>query len=83
MNEQDVIALFKTINGADSRREFTKDDVEFWTRVARYAGWNLDAAREAVTAHYADKRTWIMPADITAGIRARRETNPWVGTRWV
>ena len=52
-------------------------------RVAVAAKWNLADALSAVTAHYAQSKTWIMPADVTAGIRASRETNPWVGIRWV
>lgn len=83
MTEDDVAELLEEIEQMDTRRTFDKRQVEAWHRVAVQAKWDLPAAVAAVTAHYAESKHWIMPADITAGIRARRDTNPWVGTRWV
>lgn len=83
MTEDEIMILLEAIERGDRRRTFDDGDVAFWLDVARHAQWNLDDALHAVTTHYAESKVWIMPADITAGIRARRVTNPWVGTRWV
>lgn len=83
MTRDEVEELLEEIEHLDTRRTFDERQVEAWRRVAVQAGWDLAAALAAVTAHYAESKTWIMPADVTAGIRARRTTNPWAGTRWV
>lgn len=83
MTEDDVAELLEEIEQMDTRRTFDQRQVVAWHRVAVQARWSLAEAVAAVTAHYAESKYWIMPADITAGIRAHRHTNPWVGTRWV
>lgn len=83
MTEDEVAELLEEIEQMDTRRTFDERQVQAWHRVALHAKWELAPALAAVAAHYADSKTWIMPADITTGIRATRETNPWVGIRWV
>lgn len=75
--------LLEEIEHMDTRRTFDERQVKAWHRVAVHAKWDLANAMAAVAEHYAETKNWIMPADITAGIRARRNTNPWAGTRWV
>lgn len=83
MTEDDVAELLEEIEQMDTRRVFDERQVKSWHRVALAAKWDLPSALRAVAEHYAESKNWIMPADVTAGIRARRETNPWVGIRWV
>lgn len=83
MTEDDVAELLEEIELMDTRRTFDQRQVQAWHRVAVAANWKLADALSAVTAHYAQSKTWIMPADVTVGIRAGRVTNPWVGIRWV
>lgn len=83
MTEEDVVELLEEIEQLDTRRTFDERQVTAWHRVAVLARWDLASALRAVAAHYAESKNWIMPADITAGIRATRETNPWVGIKWV
>lgn len=82
MSKAEVAALLAFIAAFD-QRTIGEADVEAWHLVARHSKWDKDAAGQAVVAHYAETKHRIMPADITVGIRARRDTNPWVGTRWV
>lgn len=81
MSKSDVALLLAAIAAYD-QRTIGEADVEAWHAAAQYARWDLEGARRAVVAHYAEARQRIMPADVTAGIRAGRETNPWVGIRW-
>lgn len=83
MTEDEVAELLEEIEQMDTRRTFDERQVQAWHRVAVQAKWTLAPALAAVAAHYAESKTWIMPADITVGIRATRETNPWVGIKWV
>ena len=83
MTKDEVAELLEEIEQLDTRRTFDDRQVVAWHRVAVKANWNLAAALVAVAAHYAESKTWIMPADVTIGIRATRETNPWVGIKWV
>ena len=83
MTEDEVVELLEEIEHMDTRRTFDERQVRSWHRVAAVAEWDLRSALRAVAEHYARSNSWIMPADITAGIRAHRHTNPWVGTRWV
>lgn len=70
MNEDDIIDLFAEIHRADKRREFDEQDVRFWLGLGEHAGWTRDAALRAVTAHAAENKGWISPADITAYVRS-------------
>lgn len=83
MTEDDVAELLEEIEQLDTRRTFDQRQVQAWHRIAIQARWTLAEALVAVTQHYVESKNWIMPADITAGIRSRRDTNPWAGTRWV
>lgn len=55
---------------AFDRRTVGKADVLAWQTVL--ADIDYDAARGAVSAHYADETRWIMPADIRTAVRAAR-----------
>ena len=77
------VALLLAVIAAYDQRTIGDSDVEAWHAAARYANWDSDGARRAVVAHYAEAKQRIMPADVTAGIRAHRDTNPWVGIRFV
>lgn len=82
MTEHDVIDVLTAIAAYD-QRTVGESDVQAWHAIAQHANWNRDDALRAVVDHYANETKRIMPADITAGIRSHRQTNPWVGTRWV
>lgn len=82
MSKAEVALLLAAIAAYD-QRTIGDADVEAWHAAARYANWDSGGAKRAVMAYYAEATRRIMPADITAGIRAHRETNPWVGIRWV
>ncbi|NUP19241.1 MAG: hypothetical protein HOZ81_24745 [Streptomyces sp.] len=55
---------------AFDRRTIGKTDVLAWQTVL--ADIDPDAAKQAVTAHYAAETRWIMPADIRATVQAQR-----------
>jgi hypothetical protein len=55
---------------AFDRRTVGKADVLAWTTVL--ADVDFDAAKQAVTAHYANDTRWIMPADIRGTVRHNR-----------
>lgn len=57
---------------AFDRRTVGKADVLAWQTVL--ADVNFDAARQAVSEHYATATRWIMPADIRQTVRAHRST---------
>lgn len=59
-----------TFCAAFDRRTIGKADVLAWHTVL--ADIDYDAARHAVTAHYATETRWIMPADIRQAVRKHR-----------
>lgn len=81
MSKAEVAVLLAVIAAYD-QRTIGDADVEAWHATARYARWDIDGARRAVVAHYANSRQRIMPADVTAGIRGESDS-PWAGVRYV
>jgi hypothetical protein len=55
---------------AFDRRTIGRTDIAAWTAVL--ADLELDAAKQAVTAHYATETRWIMPADIRQAVLKKR-----------
>lgn len=74
MTTDDVAELLEEIELMDTRRTFDERQVEAWHRVAVVAKWNLPGALRAVAGHYAESKTWIMPADITKFLRDPSES---------
>lgn len=74
MTADDVMELLEEIEQMDGRRTFDERQVTAWHRVATHAGWNLAGALRAVTSHYAETKSWIMPADITKFLREPGES---------
>lgn len=74
MTEDDVAELLEEIENMDPRRTFDERQVQSWHRVAVHAKWDLNTALAAVAAHYAESKTWIMPANITAYLRDPAQT---------
>lgn len=59
-----------TFCAAFDRRTIGKSDVLAWHTVL--GNLDYEAARQAVTQHYATETRWIMPADIISKVRAKR-----------
>jgi len=74
MTEDDVAELLEEIEHMDPRRTFDERQVKSWHRVATVAKWNLPGALRAVASHFAESKSWIMPADITKFLREPGES---------
>lgn len=66
------VATLLAFAAAFDRRTLGEADVLAWHTVL--ADVDLDDARQAVSAHYADTRDWIMPADIRQRVRTARSS---------
>lgn len=66
-----VKALLTVAMGYDNRRP-GELNVAAWHDAAHLQRWEFAAAVDAIKAHYSESRDFIMPADVTARIRAER-----------
>lgn len=64
------VAELLTFASAFDRRTIGKADVAAWATVL--GDIDLDQARQAVSAHYAETRDWVMPSDIRQRVRKAR-----------
>ncbi|WP_157978650.1 MULTISPECIES: hypothetical protein [Nocardia] len=74
MTRDEVIALLAVANTYDDRKP-SQALISAWSESAERAGWTLDAAKNAIHAHYAENTDRIMPGHITQHIKA--ENRRW------
>lgn len=72
LSEREVRALLAVAMGYDNRKPGDAN-ILAWMTAAEIGRWTFDSAREAIHQHYAHSRDFLMPADITARVKAMRE----------
>lgn len=76
MTEQEVRALLAVAMAYDNRKPGAAN-IAAWTEAAGRGRWTFDDAVEAVHEHYAKSADFLMPAHVTAFIRAKmRQPQP-------
>lgn len=75
LTEDQVRALLAVAMYYDHRNP-GESDVMAWTEAAHRRRWRFVPAREAIHEHYAEKRDYIMPADITLRLRVESRYPP-------
>lgn len=70
MTEQEVKTLLALAMSYDNRRP-GEANVAAWLEAANRGRWTFDAAVEAIHEHYVRSPDFIMPAHITAAVRAK------------
>jgi hypothetical protein len=68
----DVVDLLSVATGYDNRNASTAT-VLAWTTAGQHARWTREEALAAIHAHYAESTEFLMPAHVTARIRADRQ----------
>lgn len=63
----EAVALLHQASGYDNRKP-DRDNTRAWA--VALADVDFQDAMQAVDNHYAETNTWIMPADVRAGVRA-------------
>lgn len=71
MNDDEIVDLLTAVAAYD-RRTGGKGDVIAWRAAAHAAGWTFEEALAAVAEHFAHSTAWLMPAHVTAIIKAHR-----------
>lgn len=71
MTEYDIRALLVVAMAYDNRKP-GEATVAAWQEAAGRGRWSFGEAREAIHQHYAESTEFLMPAHITANIRAAR-----------
>jgi len=69
VNEEETAVLL-TSAAAFDRRTIGEADVIAWAKLLR--DYRFEDAQEALEAHYASSREWVMPYDIIEGIKTIR-----------
>ena len=72
MKEDEIRKLYALAISYDNRR-LSEANITAWWEQAERNRWTLDEAREAVHQHHAQSAEFLMPAHITAIIKARRQ----------
>jgi hypothetical protein len=67
-----VVDLLSAVTAYDNRNA-TPATILAWTEAGNRARWTYQEALDAVHAHYAESTEFVMPAHVTARIRARRQ----------
>jgi hypothetical protein len=75
ITELEIRALLAVVMAYDNRRP-GEANVTAWLEQGIRCRWTYDEAREAVHAHFAASTDFLMPAHITAHIRAERQKQP-------
>jgi hypothetical protein len=70
LTDDQITALLAVAAGYDNRRP-GELNVAAWREASGRGRWSFDAAVEAIHSHYATKREFLMPADITTFVRAK------------
>lgn len=77
LTDQQVRALLAAAMAYDNRRP-GEANIAAWTEAAKRGRWTFDTALEAIHTHYAASADFVMPAHITAIIRAAmRQPEPF------
>lgn len=77
MTEQEVRALLAAAMAYDNRKP-GEANIAAWLEAANRGRWTFDAALEAIHAHYVASADFLMPAHITAALRAKsRQPTPF------
>ena len=77
MTEQEIRQLLAAAMAYDNRKP-GEANIAAWTEAAKRGRWSFDAALEAIHTHYAASSVFVMPAHITAIIRAAmRQPEPF------
>lgn len=71
MTEDEIRRLYAVAMAYDNRR-LSEANITAWWEQAERNRWTFDEAREAVHQHHCESADFLMPAHITAIIRARR-----------
>ena len=71
----DTIDLLTVVSAYDGRPP-SEAQVAAWREAGDRAHWSRAEAIDAVHAHFAESTNWIMPAHVTAIIRAERRAAP-------
>lgn len=71
MTELEVRQLIAIAMAYDGRFKAGEATLAAWMEAARRGRWTFDAAAEAIHEHFVRSPDFIMPAHITAGVRAR------------
>lgn len=72
MTEQEVRALLAIAVSYDNRKPSLANITAWWEQADRNR-WTFDEAREAIHAHHATSKEFLMPVHITAHIRSKRQ----------
>ena len=75
ITELEVRSLLAVVMAYDNRKP-GEANVTAWLEQGVRCRWTYDEAREAVHAHFASSTDFLMPAHITAHIRAERSRQP-------
>lgn len=75
ITELEIRALLAVVMAYDNRKP-GEANVTAWLEQGVRCRWTYDEAREAVHAHFAASTDFLMPAHITAHIRAERTRQP-------
>jgi hypothetical protein len=76
LTDDQITALLAVAAGYDNRRP-GELNVAAWREASARGRWNIADAVEAIHSHYATKREFLMPADITTFIRSKsRQPTP-------
>ena len=70
LTDDQITALLAVAAGYDNRRPGELNHAA-WSEASRRGRWNVDDAADAIHAWYANKREFLMPADITNYVRAK------------
>lgn len=72
MSTDDVVDLLSAITAYDNRNA-SPANVIAWAKAAELSRWTLPEALAAVHAHFAESTDFLMPAHITARVKATRQ----------
>lgn len=78
LNEDQVRVLLAVAMSYDHRNP-GEADVLAWMEAAKRARWRFVPAREAIHDHYAERREFIMPGDITQRLKVESRFPPRYG----
>jgi hypothetical protein len=70
LTDEQITALLAVAAGYDNRRP-GELNVAAWREASTRGRWNFPDAVEAIHSHYATKRDFLMPADVTTFVRAK------------
>lgn len=83
MTEQEIRALYATATAYDNRRP-SEANITAWWQQAERNHWTFADALEAIHQHHAESTEYLMPAHITAIIKARKsQPRPVAETRQI